>query len=155
MDLSNVKRLHEDKVLSMLESLYDQGKQDSPEYKILETELEDRAKRSIITNQSNKESAENRRIKAVEDRMTAKYGADWFTWAKSLYTIDDNYTVTSAARDWEEPKEWACGCKSEAMEKIEQLIFYKEYDRNRGHGDMDKDLEEYNKDANENIPDSV
>lgn len=140
MDLSNLKKWHEDKVFRAIEDLYDKGQQGTLEYKTLEAELESRAKQSMLTQQNNKENAEARKIKAVQDRMCAKYGPDWYMWAKSLYTIDDNYTVTSAARDWSEERQWLCGCQSEALEKIEQLIEYKEYDRNRGRGDMDKDL---------------
>ena len=90
------------------------------------------------------------RLAATKDRIAAKIEAngsfrsydDWYKWAMSLYRIDDNFTVHSKARNWneEDPMYWTCCSEAEALEKIEQLINYKIYDRNRGSGDMTKDL---------------
>jgi hypothetical protein len=83
----------------------------------------------------------SRRAEHVE-RVTNKYGNydEWFTWAKSLYIIHLNFTVESTARNWQEERSWACIDEIDALEKVEQLVYYKEYDRNRGRGDMVSDL---------------
>ena len=71
--------------------------------------------------------------------------SDWYTWAKSLYPIEENndgYVVHSTAKNWSEdaPKYWVCASEAEAWEKIEQLIDWKILDRNRGSGSMESDL---------------
>jgi len=55
---------------------------------------------------------------------------DWYQFTKSQYEVDDNYKITSKAREWSDdnPKEWVCGNELEVIEKIEQLMNWREYD---------------------------
>lgn len=83
---------------------------------------------------------------ALKERITSKVGnyLKWMEWAESLYPITEEagvFTITSNAAKWKENVAWSFGTKIECLEKIEVLIGYKIVDRNRGYGDMDKDLE--------------
>ena len=53
---------------------------------------------------------------------------EWLKWAKSLYTITDDFKVVSTAKNWKEEQSWECGCEVAALEKIAKLLQYKEYD---------------------------
>ena len=64
---------------------------------------------------------------------------EWIEWAKSLYSIEDMggmYTVTSRCSDGV----WELEYEVDALEKVWQLIGYKEYDRKRGRGCVEEDL---------------
>lgn len=83
---------------------------------------------------------------ALKERITSKVGnyLKWMTWAESLYPITEEageFTITSNAAKWKEPVTWSYNTKIECLEQIEKLIGYKIQDRNRGFGDMSKDLE--------------
>lgn len=77
----------------------------------------------------------NNKLKLVQEKIASKWQEfpdfhEWFKWAKTLYTIDENFTVTSSAKNWdpENPKEWTFSCEADALEKIDTLITWKEYD---------------------------
>jgi len=73
---------------------------------------------------------EDERYKRLKERVQDKYNnfADWLVWAESLYIIHEDFTVESIALKWSEQKTWITSSRIEALEKIEQLINYKEYD---------------------------
>ncbi len=79
-------------------------------------------------------SIEKRRLAEREEsfkkRIAEKHGnfEDWYKWALSLYYITTDNRVVSNARDWEEERSWACSDRVSCLEKIEQLIDWKEYD---------------------------
>ena len=72
----------------------------------------------------------DQRYTKLQMRIRGHHGsfADWLQWAESLYKIHDDFTVESLAVEWKEEKKWATDSKIEALEKIEQLLMYKEYD---------------------------
>lgn len=85
----------------------------------------------------------------IKDKILAK-GVDyekWLVWAESLYSIvkesnaqQSAYLLRSTARNWKEEKHWSFDFEIDAKEKRLRLVGYKIYDRNRGDGDMQKDL---------------
>ena len=83
-------------------------------------------------------------VKRIQNKCGDVEG--WFEWARSLYDIipeaNGTYTVRSKARDWKKTMEWTgLDRKMDAQEKIEKLVGYKLHDRQRGHGDVEKDME--------------
>ena len=83
-----------------------------------------------------------RRERAFEKRMQGK-SAEWHQWAKSLYIIEPTaagYRVRSTAKEWKEEKSWNVSVRIDAEERVEKLINFKVKDRERGRGDVDKDL---------------
>jgi hypothetical protein len=83
-------------------------------------------------------------VKRIKDKCGDVEG--WFEWARSLYDIvpeaNGTYTVRSKARNWKNTVEWTnLDRKIDAQEKIEKLVGYKIHDRQRGHGDVEKDME--------------
>lgn len=91
--------------------------------------------------------AETARLNNIKARITKKVNQlghtydQWYDWATSLYTITSEFKVISSARDWDEEMSWEMPDAPSALEKVEQLVGYKIYDRNRGRGNMDKDME--------------
>lgn len=69
----------------------------------------------------------------------------WWETVKRMYTVTDDFTVVSKAKDWKEAKTWKCGSEIGAQEKILELVGYKELDRNRGFGSYEADLERVRK----------
>jgi hypothetical protein len=53
---------------------------------------------------------------------------EWLHKARSLYYIDDSYTVYSVARGPENIEMWPCRSLKEAHVKILKLLYYKQYD---------------------------
>lgn len=80
-----------------------------------------------------------------QKNFESKYaGSTWWEMCMKLYTITEQngeFVVESMAREWEEEKKWAFTFKVEAMEKVEQLVKWKDLDRKRGFGDRDQDIE--------------
>ena len=92
------------------------------------------------------------RMKKLTDRVkkTCVHGvSEWFDWVYTLYKVEkteeDKWKLESLCRQWTEQKEWFFDSQVEALEKIETLIGYKIYDRSRGMGDAEKDLENFKK----------
>lgn len=89
---------------------------------------------------------EKKRVADRYDKLKtriAKHGETyevWLQWANTLYTITPEFKVISNAVEWKEERSWDCGTEIDCLEKIEQLIGYKEFDRKRGRGDINKDL---------------
>ncbi len=89
---------------------------------------------------------------AFKERINSKGGnyLKWLAWAESLYPIteeDGEFTFISNAAKWKVPEDHVYGpyaFKIEALEYIEKLINTKISDRNRGLGDMNKDLAKFN-----------
>lgn len=91
------------------------------------------------------------RYMKLKDRVV-KSGTNfdaWEEWARSLYSIEEpdglllfSYRLRSKAREWKEEMSWDLPADIDCKEKIEQLIGYKVYDRQRERGDMEKDLSE-------------
>jgi hypothetical protein len=82
----------------------------------------------------------------LEQRIIERVGdfEVWMDWAKSLYAITYDaglYEVKSKARDWKDDRVWKFEHNIDCLEKIEQLIGYKIYDRKRGRGDMGEDVQ--------------
>lgn len=82
-----------------------------------------------------KQRVERNKLKQVQEKIASKWKEfpdfhEWWKWARTLYSIDENFTVTSSAKNWdpENPKEWTFGCEADALEKIDTLITWKEYD---------------------------
>jgi hypothetical protein len=104
--------------------------------------------RSLYINQLSTLEVELRGQK-IRERVE-KHGInydDWWTWAQSLYSItfcinSNQFVVDSKAREWKDDVDmsWAYPDEMSCKEKIEQLCGYKLYDRKRGRGDMDQDL---------------
>lgn len=95
-----------------------------------------------------KETAE--REEKIKNKIIAK-GVDyeeWLKWAESLYSINkegNKVFLRSNARDWKEDREWDFNFEIDAKEKRLQLVGWKIHDRNRGRGDMSKDLSKLDK----------
>ena len=143
-------------LLRLLDKKLDQMDESDPEYEALSAKadelyasIEADHRRVELAEQQAKERAlvEQRKIKAeeIEARLTVRFGT-WDAWAKSLYIIEEieltRFRLISKAKNWSDdnPKEWIFDSKLECLEKIEQLIEWKEYDRARGSGDVKKDL---------------
>ncbi len=139
--MNNLHRLSEDQLEDRLDELFELGLEDGEEYRTIDKLLNEKAERLVAAQQRaqaqtklNEErqwqaDIENR-ISEHKRRVEAKYGNydSWFKWAMSQYTISDEYKVVSTACEWKEEMSWQCSCKPEALEKIEQLLKYKEYD---------------------------
>lgn len=82
------------------------------------------------------------RYKKLERRVTLAgvNMAEWREWAETLYTITPTFELVSTAKQWKTQKSWQYETEIDCLEKIEQLIGYKIYDRKRGHGDVNEDL---------------
>ena len=80
------------------------------------------------------------KIRSLRDKLAMEFGEEWEEWAKSLY-VDMDGKIISTARDWKFEKSWYYNDELEKLQKIEQLIRYKVYDRRRGHGSVDEDLQ--------------
>lgn len=98
-----------------------------------------------------KDIIDRMRREALEERIRAQGVSmgDWLDWAHSLYSIKNNstiqapgWTVQSKARVWKNTKIWHLNSEIDCLEKVEQLIGYKIYDRERDRGDLIKDLAE-------------
>lgn len=64
---------------------------------------------------------------------------EWLEWAFSQYSIAERecaYVVLSCCSD----KTWTFDYEADALEKIVQLVGWKEADRNRGRGCMEEDV---------------
>jgi len=105
----------------------------------IETEQEYRDAKAHIVN---KELAYSKRLAELTARVTITHGSydKWYKWAMSLYTITEDFTVLSAARNWHIDVSWQFDNYMSCLEKIEQLIQYKEYDRGRGRGNKELDV---------------
>jgi hypothetical protein len=70
-----------------------------------------------------------RREELFKERIAEKYGdyMDWYEWATSHYVIEEDNRVVSKAKKWEEEISWNCGSRIEALEKIKQLVSWREY----------------------------
>lgn len=93
---------------------------------------------------------ENLRMEALKERISNLSDDidfdEWIKWAKTLYSIEENngnFTVKSVAKNWKSDKTWTVDSKVSAYEKIERLIDYKDYDRNRNIGDREEDLKHF------------
>jgi predicted nuclease with TOPRIM domain len=113
----------------------------SPEIEELEAEadalVEEQERLEAQANQYRAARAKADKLKQFRSTIESKYKdkfdsyPDWEKWAFSLYTIDENFKVTSTAKNWDPEKgqgEWFCSDQLEALEKIEQLVAYKYYD---------------------------
>ena len=84
-------------------------------------------------------------MKNSVSKFMSKYGAeDWYKAARACYdVVEENYQfrIISNTRGWNNAPEWVMGSKWEAEDKINQLILWKEYDRRRGIGNMERDVE--------------
>lgn len=97
----------------------------------------------IVDDSEDESISDAKRMVAHIARVKLKYGSDydvWLKWAESLYNISSDFTVTSTARNWVQDKTWKFEKQIDAVEKREILVGYKEHDRKRGRGDIDKDL---------------
>lgn len=135
MDLT---KFNEAKLERLLDELYEQGQQDSEQYAAINAELDNRANKYTQNEEAIKESERlavleevKAKLKVLKETIAQKWNMsveDWDSWARSLYIIDDNYTVTSRARQWNDDLSWSFGSEYEAIEKVEQLLNYKYYD---------------------------
>lgn len=104
-----------------LERLYEIFNPMDEEYKVFlekqyaERELEERIR------------AHEDRVKRLFERFDGDYKA-WLKWALSLYEITEDHTLISNAANWSEEKSWKHSSRIEALEKLEQLVYYKYYD---------------------------
>jgi hypothetical protein len=96
-----------------------------------------------------KQEDEERREKKLQKKVEARGHTytDWLAWAASLYPIakeaENSFVVKSVARDWKTNRHkhvYTYETKVEALEKIDQLITTKEYDRARGHASGKDDM---------------
>lgn len=134
----DLSKLSEGRLERMLDELYEQGKQNSNEFKTIDEELNRRATLHTIKEEAFRQDQENaakelekERLQVLKDKIAIKWQAsfeEWDVWARSLYIIDCEYTVISKARQWNEEVSWANGSEYEALEKVEQLLYYKYYD---------------------------
>ena len=140
------------KVEREIELLFDQNP-DHPRLEELEAEANDLVDElNAIEEAYQKRMAEEelrRREEGLRRRVTSKCGdyLVWMKWAESLYPIsvneDGQFMMMSVACNWKKPEDHTYGPfthKIDALEEIERLINIKIRDRNRGWGDMDKDL---------------
>lgn len=107
---------------------------DSPRYIALEAEAniladELNALGEVFATQHELRQEEERKS-AFRQKIESKYGNydDWYTWAKTLYSISLDFKVVSLAKEWEEEKSWQFFSNIECLEKVEQLIEWKHYD---------------------------
>lgn len=139
--------------LNKLEHLISDMDESHPNYKTHIAEIEEIEKtlnklneerQAVILNAAIKTEAhaEREKILTIERRLNMNYGDEWVQWAKSLYTITSEFLVISHARSWNEPMQWQCSCQSEALERIEILIKYKQKDRERGIGNVKNDIKD-------------
>ena len=71
----------------------------------------------------------------------------WYNWVQTQYKLyqntDGQYIVESMSVNWEEQKIWVVDSPAGQLEKIEQLIRFKIYDRSRNIGCINKDDENF------------
>ena len=117
----------------------------------LEAEANEIAEQLSVADAAYEQAQQKREIEQRElrlkERITTKHGdfTKWWEWAISLYIVEQTSTglwfVTSKARDWNDEMSWGGYVdRISALEKVEELINYKINDRNRGHGNIEKDL---------------
>lgn len=85
-----------------------------------------------------------KRLRLWKRKMSARLEGgvsitEWLEWAFSQYQVsevDSTFTVSSSCS----PKSWTFDYEAEALEKVAQLVGWKEVDRKRGRGCMMEDL---------------
>lgn len=85
----------------------------------------------------NEKRMDNLKARVAKTGMTFD---EWLAWAKSLYDITSEFTVVSRAANWSVDMSWDHKEYIDALEKVEQLVRYKDYDRQRGRGSYIADL---------------
>lgn len=123
--------------LAKLERELDNMDPDDPRYEALNAEANQLAAEIDAVEVAYAKELEARALKEREENLRRRIGekfgnyTDWLKWAESLYDITPDFTVVSKARDWEEEKSWCFSDRISCLEKIEQLIYWKEYDHFR------------------------
>lgn len=64
---------------------------------------------------------------------------EWMEWAKSQYRVIEEDGIVKVLSSCSN-KEWEFEYEVDGLEKVWQLIGYKEYDRGRGRGSMEEDM---------------
>ena len=139
IELDNLYESDDDKHAPRIRELEEEANRLAEEI----SQVEDAHKRRM------EEEDQRRREEDLKRRITSKCGdyLQWLSWAESLYPItqeNNEYTFTSNARNWKDGHTYGpYRSKIEALERIEELINYKIYDRNRGRGDINEDLKNF------------
>lgn len=142
---SRVMKLSEDVLYGMLDQLYDDGKEDSEEYRIVDAELDKRAQQMNDAKERKKElerqEQEHREeLKKKFEEISEKNGKRCTMKAMVLefgeeyrddYYIDPDNTVRSLCNSssfkLEQIDRWECEDVHEAAKKVDQLIYYRVY----------------------------
>lgn len=137
--------MNKEQLLAKYDSILDTLDESSQEYAEL-SQKADLLSEEILTSKTKaKVDLEVAQDQILRSSLSSSF-PDWDTWAHSLYPITkiapSTWKITSLALDWDpsNPKEWTCCSTEEVLAKIQQLISYKIYDRERGIGDKEKDL---------------
>lgn len=146
MELKNrILNLSEDYLYNRLDDLFDQGKEDSEEYVLIDTELNKRANRAIISKRAQQQleleqKIERERLTQEFEKITRDNGKlntmkamvnEFGEEFKEDYYIDPENTVRSLCdvRHIEDIRKWECEDVFQAAAKVDQLIYYRVYDK--------------------------
>lgn len=145
MDRERLIRFSEDALYRLLDNLFEAGKENTDEYKVIDAELDRRAeienkRKETIRQRKEKEKAEREELKKrfdelMEDNkrcamhaMAVEFGDDFGLWDD--YHIDNDYTMTSLCDVKDEDKKQVCHESREDAEKtVRTRVYYRVYER--------------------------